>query len=212
MEVQQIPVWLSVPAQLFYLLTMIVGVIVFWQWKWTRFCENNTLVWMRSAQGGIRRFAIPKIGNSIDIKTTDKDGNVIGKVFPITEINTILVPYPGIGLVPTFLQKQIQLTILDEENWEPALNFNKNHKAIASPTFLHNLINEKITGFLINFTQEVENKLRLLSNILNPTHYYIISGITLATVAFLVSKIIALETALATTNEGINLLKTGLGL
>jgi len=51
-------------------------------------------------------------------------------------LSTIDILYPGVGFVPKFLQKQIKMLILDEENWEPLINRGGYREKVASPDII----------------------------------------------------------------------------
>jgi len=104
--------------------------IFFAQWQWAKTCEKNIRVLVAQKTGGGRFFNAPKAGGDVTIKNTET-GDV--RAWPINELATIEVPYPGVGWVPKFLQKTIRLAIVNEGDWEPMLNRSPHQQRVASP-------------------------------------------------------------------------------
>jgi hypothetical protein len=104
---------------------------IFWlQWKWARICENNIQL-LIAQQGGSGKYTLaPKDGGQVTIL------NPISKeirTWPVNELATIDITYPGVGFVPKWMQKTIRMAIVNEGDWEPMLNRSPHRKMIASP-------------------------------------------------------------------------------
>jgi len=171
--------WTSMPMMLIYLVIIVLLGIGYLQWKWGRTARNNVLVLVKRADGHGDYVLVPQKAGSVAMK--EKQGDTI-RLWPINEMSTIDVPYPGIGMVPLFLQKTIRMTIVDEEDWEPLLNRSIGKRLIASPAILGNLIHERITESIITVNKElVDNMNSIMRRIgvrLNPMIVY--AGIGLA--------------------------------
>lgn len=100
------------------------------QYKWAKTCANNIRVLVAMKSGGGKFELAPKNGGSVEIKNP-VDGTV--RVWPVNELATIDVLYPGVGFVPSWMQKTIRLAIVNEGDWEPMLNRSPHRENIASP-------------------------------------------------------------------------------
>lgn len=130
----------SIGRALLYLGIPFVLMIFYFQWQWARTCDKNVQVLVaQKSGGGVYRLA-PKDGGRVEI--THEDGTV--RIWPINELATIDVLYPGVGWVPAFLQKSIRLAIVNEGDWEPLLNRSPHRTKIASPDVVAFL--EKVAG------------------------------------------------------------------
>ena len=113
-----------------YLGTLFVIMVVFYQWRWARICDKNIQV-LVAQQGGGGAFSLaPKAGGEVSIK--NPNSNTI-RTWPVNELTTIDILYPGVGFVPAFLQKTIRLAIVSEGDWEPLLNRSPHLRKIVSP-------------------------------------------------------------------------------
>ena len=115
---------------LFYLGVPFVIMVFYFQWRWAKTCDNNIRVLIAEKGGGARWMLAPKEGGKVTIHNTDTDED---RVWPVNELATIDVLYPGVGFVPAFMQKSIRLAILNEGDWEPLLNRSPHRQKIASP-------------------------------------------------------------------------------
>lgn len=106
-----------------------VLLIFYMQWKWAKTCANNIRVLVAQKGGGGAWKLAPKEGGSITI--TDKDD--VTRTWPVNELATIDVLYPGVGFVPGWMQKTIRMAIVNEGDWEPMLNRSPHRERIASP-------------------------------------------------------------------------------
>jgi len=125
-----------------YLFVVFVFMVVYYEWKWAKTCKNNIQVLVAQKGGGGDFFLAPKAGGEVTIKNPHTDEV---RTWPVNELATIEVPYPGVGFIPNFLQKTIRLAIVNEGDWEPMLNRSPHRKNIASPDvveFLQSLADE----------------------------------------------------------------------
>ena len=113
-----------------YLFVVFVLMVVYYQWRWAKTCKNNIQVLVAQQGGGGDFFLAPKAGGEVTIKNPHTDDV---RTWPVNELATIEVPYPGVGFVPQFLQKTIRLAIVNEGDWEPMLNRSPHRDKIASP-------------------------------------------------------------------------------
>lgn len=112
------------------IVVMIFAAVVFFQWKWTKICAENVLVLIKKADGHGNYQLAPQVGGSVGLK--NKDSNTV-RMWPINELATIDVPYPGVGFVPAFMQKTIRMVIVDEQDWEPLTNRSPHRPRVMSP-------------------------------------------------------------------------------
>lgn len=145
-------------AAMFLGIPMIIG-IFFAQWKWAKVCDENIRILVAQESSGGKYFNAPKSGNEVTI-VNNKSG--ITRTWPINELATIDVPYPGVGFVPKFLQKSIRLAILNEGDWEPMLNRSAHQRKVASPDVIEYLLHladrvPKISNEINAFLDEVSS-------------------------------------------------------
>lgn len=120
----------SIGRAVLYLGVPFVLAVVYLQWKWARTCERNIQVLVALMGGGGKYVLSPKEGGQVTIRNPDTDET---RVWPVNELATIDITYPGVGFVPKFLQKTIRLAIVSEGDWEPMLNRSPHRKKCASP-------------------------------------------------------------------------------
>lgn len=106
--------------------------------------------WERTARTQIKLIVVKTAGGT-DIKYVRKEGNDVTihnptdnstRTWPISELATIPMPYPDLaGLLPRFLQREIQTAILIEGDWEPLLNRSPHRTKIMSPDVIEALEN-----------------------------------------------------------------------
>ena len=113
-----------------YLFVVFVVMVVYYEWKWAKTCKNNIQVLVAQQGGGGDFFLAPKAGGQVTIKNSQTNEE---RTWPLNELATIEVPYPGVGFIPAFLQKTIRLAIVNEGDWEPMLNRSPHREKIASP-------------------------------------------------------------------------------
>jgi len=116
-------------AALFLGVPFLIGIFVL-QWKWAKTCNENIRVLVAQQSGGGAWLLAPKDGGSVTI-TNPKDDSV--RTWPVNELATIDILYPGVGFVPAFMQKTIRMAIVNEGDWEPMLNRSPHREKIASP-------------------------------------------------------------------------------
>jgi len=112
-----------------YLGIPFVLLIFFMQWKWAKTCDKYIRVLVALKSGGGKFEFAPKDGGEITI--TSEDGST--RTWPVNELSTIDILYPGVGFVPKFLQKTIRLAVVNEGDMEPMLNRSPHRDNIASP-------------------------------------------------------------------------------
>ena len=112
-----------------YLGIGFVLMVFYFQWQWARTCDKNIQVLEAQKGGGGAYKLAPKDGGYVEI--AQEDGTV--RIWPINELATIDILYPGVGWVPAFLQKSIRLAIVNEGDLEPLLNRSPHRTKVASP-------------------------------------------------------------------------------
>jgi hypothetical protein len=117
-------------AYAFYLLAILGGLIIYNLYKWSKICQTKVQVLVRKSDGHGRFELAPKEGSCVSLK--NPNNNTI-RLWPINELATIDVPYPGLGFIPALLQKQIRMVVVDEDDWEPLLNRSPYLSMVASP-------------------------------------------------------------------------------
>lgn len=127
-----------------YLFVIFVVMVVYYQWRWAKTCKENIQVLVAQTGGGGDFKLAPK-SSAGEISLSNPNSNSV-RTWPINELATIEIPYPGVGFVPTFLQKTIRLAIVNEGDWEPMLNRSPHMDKIASPD-------------IVDFLKEIEQKL-----------------------------------------------------
>lgn len=130
---QDINAWFTPMAWAFYLLLMLAGTVLYSQWQWARTCKNNIQVLVAQLGGGGEFFLAPKTGGEVSIKNPY---TVTTRTWPVNELATIDVLYPGVGFIPAFLQKTIRMAIVNEGDWEPLLNRSPHLRKVASPDMI----------------------------------------------------------------------------
>lgn len=127
----------SIGRALLYLGIPFVLLTFFSQWKWARTCDKNIQILVAQRGGGGKYLLAPKAGGEVSI-ANPVTGDT--RTWPINELATIDVPYPGLGFLPRFLQKSIRLAIVNEGDWEPMLNRSPHQKKVASPDVVEFMI------------------------------------------------------------------------
>ena len=120
----------SVGRACIYLGVPFVLMVFYFQWRWARVCGKNIQLLVVEQGGGGSFQLAPKTGGSVDIKNPTTG---VVRTWALNELATIDVLYPGVGFVPSFMQKQIRMAIVNEGDWEPLLNRSPHMRKIASP-------------------------------------------------------------------------------
>lgn len=129
-----------------------VLLIFYFQWRWANACNNNIQVLVAMQGGGGKYQLSPKEGGQVTIHNPHTNET---RSWPINELATIDITYPGVGFVPAFLQKTIRLAIVNEGDWEPMLNRSPHRKKIASPDVVDFI---RKLGEIDNPTKETVNE------------------------------------------------------
>lgn len=132
----------SIGRALLFLGIPFILMVFFLQWKWAKTCDKYMEVLVAQMGGGGKFMLAPKEGGQVTI-INPITGE--GRTWPVNELATIDVTYPGVGFVPKFLQKKIRLAILNEGDWEPMLNRSPHRRKVASPDvmeFIRNMVGD----------------------------------------------------------------------
>ena len=116
-------------AGLFLGIPMILS-IFFLQYRWSKKADKNIRTLTALKSGGGQWGYAPKEGGEVTLydKTTDTY-----KTWAVNELTTIEIDYPGVGFVPSWMQKKIRLACFNEGDAEPLLNRSIHRNNIASP-------------------------------------------------------------------------------
>jgi len=128
MDAAAVTSWFTPFHYIVYLGTLLVVMVVYYQWKWAKICKNNIQVLVAQQGGGGSFELAPKEGGSVTLKQGETT-----RTWMINELATIDVLYPGVGFIPAFMQKTIRMAIVNEGDWEPMLNRSPHRENIASP-------------------------------------------------------------------------------
>lgn len=146
-------------AYCFYLLLVMVATGIYYQLKWAKRCREYVKVIVAKSDGSTDVRYAPKSGGSI---TLENPHTKTMKVWPITQLATIDMLYPGDGFIPVFLQKTIRTTIVSEEDWEPMLNRGAYDENVASPDVKDELLaiaemvaDEKLKNQIVAYTDNL---------------------------------------------------------
>jgi len=115
---------------LWYLMAVFGGMVVYYQFKWAKTCKRNIMLLVAKSDGHGDFILAPQEGGSVTI-TNMNNGDM--RIWPINELATTTVPYPGVAFVPSFMQKTIRLVQVDEWDWEPRTNRSPHLLNVASP-------------------------------------------------------------------------------
>lgn len=130
MTPEAVNMWFTPFHYFVYLGTLFVAMVVYYQWRWARACKNYIQVLVVQQGGGGNFELAPKVGGSVSLKNPATNTT---RTWAINELATIDVLYPGVGFVPSFLQKTIRMVIVHEGDWEPLLNRSPHQRRVASP-------------------------------------------------------------------------------
>lgn len=127
---EAVSAWFTPFHYFVYLGTLFVGMVVYYQWKWSRICKKNIQVLVVQQGGGGEFQLAQKAGGEVSINNPNTNSV---RTWPVNELATIDVLYPGVGFIPAFLQKTIRMAIVHEGDWEPLLNRSPHMLKVASP-------------------------------------------------------------------------------
>ena len=120
----------SIGRAFLFLGVPFILMVFYFQYRWAKVCEQNIQVLVAEKGGGGKYQLAPKDGGEVTIHNPDT-GDI--RTWPVNELATIDITYPGVGFVPKFLQKSIRLAIVNEGDWEPMLNRSPHRLKVASP-------------------------------------------------------------------------------
>lgn len=146
--------WFSPIAYIAYLGGLLVLMVLYYQWRWSKRCDHDIKVVEVKADGSSEVHYAPKQGSSVAI-TNPHTGTT--KLWPITDLSSFDMIYPGDGFIPTFLQKKIRTTVVDELDWEPMLNRSAYNEMVASPD-----VKDVLTAIANSLPSKDKNRKRLL--------------------------------------------------
>ena len=193
-----------------YLGAIFVGMVVYYMWRWSKTCRENVLVLVQKADGHGAFELAAQAGGSVSLKNP---GSNTTRMWPINELATIDVPYPGVGFVPQFLQKTIRMVIVSETDWEPLTNRSPNKDIIASPAVLGNLMHEKITEAVITVNKEmmesISGLVKRLNNLVNPMVVYIGLGLAVVLMLYMTFQVVP---AVGEITDKLNAISNALGV
>lgn len=116
-------------AGLFLGIPMILS-IFFLQYKWAKKADKNIRTLTALKSGGGEWGYAAKEGGQVTLYDKETDTH---KTWLVNELTTIEIDYPGVGFVPSWMQKKIRLALLNEGDAEPLLNRSIHRDNIASP-------------------------------------------------------------------------------
>lgn len=112
----------------------IIGLLVS-MYFWERTCRTKIKVIFCRSAGGVDTRYINKEGDSVTINNPKTGWS---GTWPVSGLSTIPLPYPDIaGILPRFLQREIQTAIFLEGDLEPLLNRSAHRENVASPNVVN---------------------------------------------------------------------------
>lgn len=138
----------SLGRALLFLGVPFVFLVAYLQYKWAKVCRDNIRVLVVQSSGGGRWDLAPKQGGEVTIINPETND---ARTWPVNELATIDVLYPGVGFLPEWMQKTIRLAIVNEGDWEPMLNRSPHRRKIASPD---------VMAYLKSLAEQADDKLR----------------------------------------------------
>ncbi len=116
-------------------MAVIGGLVAMYFWE--RTCRTKIKTIMVKTAGGTGVYYADKEGDSVTL-SNPKTG--WSGTWPISDLATIPLPYPDLaGLLPRFLQREIQTAIFVEGDLEPLLNRSAHRDNVASPNVVNAL-------------------------------------------------------------------------
>ena len=208
MTPEAINAWFTPFAYIVYLGGLLVGMIGYYQWKWSKICKEKVLMLVERADGDGDFELVDSSGGQVTLKNPKKKTS---QVWLINELATVAVSYPGVGFVPLFLQKTIRMVIVREDDWEPMTNRSPNREMIASPAVLGNLIHEKITEAVVTVNKEMMDTMSALASRMgsrvSPTMFYIGIGMVLLVLTFLAFQILPIASSLEVIEKALGVVR-----
>jgi len=113
-----------------YLLIIVAVMIVYYQYVWSKRCNNSVKVLVVMPDGSTDTAYAPKQGNYVALPVP---GSNTVRLWPINKLSSVEVLYPGDGFIPKLFQKKIKMVVVDAEDWEPMLNRGSYSHHVASP-------------------------------------------------------------------------------
>ena len=125
-------------------MAVIAGLLAMYFWE--RTCRLKIKVILVKTAGGTDVHYADKEGDSVTL-SNPKTG--WSGTWPINSLATIPLPYPDLaGLLPRFLQREIQTVLFVEGDLEPLLNRSAHRENVASPNVVNTL--QDVLGLLPN--------------------------------------------------------------
>jgi len=116
-------------------LAFIGGLVAMFLWE--RTCRLKVKILLVKTAGGTATYYVDKEGDSVTL-SNPKTG--WSGTWPINDMATIPLPYPDLaGLLPRFLQREIQTAIFVEGDLEPLLNRSAHRYNVVSPNVVNRL-------------------------------------------------------------------------
>ena len=116
-------------------MAIIGGLVAMYFWE--RTCRLKMKVILVKAAGGIVVHYADKEGDSVTLSNPSTGWT---GTWPISDLATIPMPYPDLaGILPRFLQREIQTAIFMEGDLEPVLNRSAHRYNVASPNVVNAL-------------------------------------------------------------------------
>jgi len=132
---------------------------------WWRTCQRKIKVIQVKTAGGVIVHYADKEGDSVSL-SNPKTG--WSGTWPISDLATIPLPYPDLaGLLPQFLQREIQTAIFVEGDLEPVLNRSAHRYNVASPNVANAL--QEALGMLPKDSEEAVKLAAQIEHILANT-------------------------------------------
>ena len=137
-----------------YMLPMAIIAGLVCMYLWERTCRKKIKIVLIKTAGGTVPSYVNKEGDSVTL--SNKDTGWSG-TWPINSLSTIPQPYPDLaGLLPRFLQREIQVAIFIEGDLEPVLNRSAHRSKVMSPD---------VYKYLKNFVEEHKDDDKIVSAI-----------------------------------------------
>jgi len=120
-------------------LAVIGGLVCMYFWE--RTCRLKLKVVLVKQAGGSVPYYVLKEGNEVNLANLSTEWS---GTWPISDLATIPQPYPDLaGLLPRFLQREIQMAIFLEGDIEPLLNRSPHRMKVMSPDVYNSLLDLK---------------------------------------------------------------------